>query len=325
MGMRVSVFIVALVLAASLTPGEIRGLDYPTREIEFIAPFAPGSSTDAFSRLAAKFGEKYVGKPIVVVNKVGGGGVRGYAAISSAKPDGYTMGLLGQSVMVHPYLLKGVTYNYKKDFRILSQVDYSAEAFFTKKGGPYDIPLKELVKKAKEKPETIKMGVAGSVWGAPDFTRAFLEEEAGVKFNRVPFPGAGDLIPAVMGGHSDLGVGPSAEWAPYYKGGQFSVLAVCTEKRDPRYPDIPTAKELGFDVVFSAYHWIGAPAGTPDPIVNLLADAFKKAFSEQGFKDGCDHLGATAAWDSPEGSLKAMEKVEQLYLKVIKKYDLKPQ
>lgn len=325
MGTRMSVFVAALVLAASLIPGNILGLDYPTREIEFIAPFGPGSSTDAFSRLAAKFGEKHVGKPIVVVNKVGGGGVRGYAAIAAAKPDGYTIGLLAQSVMAHPYLLKGVTYNYKKDFRVIAQVDYSAEGFFTKKGGPYDIPLKELIKRAKEKPGMIKMGVGGSVWGAQDFTRAFLEEDAGIKFNRVPYPAAGDIVPAVLGGHVDIAVGPSAEWAPYYKGGQMSVLAACTDKRDPRYPDIPTAKEQGVDVVFSAYHWIGAPAGTPDPVINFLAEAFKKAFSEQGFKDGCDHLGGTAAWESPQNGLKTMEKVEELYLKVIKKYDLKPQ
>jgi tripartite-type tricarboxylate transporter receptor subunit TctC len=204
-------------------------------------------------------------------------------------------------------------------------VDYSAEAFFTKKGGPYDIPLKELVKRAKERPGAIKIGVGGSVWGAQDFARAFFEDVANIKLNRVPFPGVSDLIPSVMGGHVDIAVGPSAEWAPYYKAGQFSVLAVCMDKRDPRYPDIPTSKELGYDVVLSAYHWIGTPVKTPDPIIAFLAEAFKKAFAEQGFKDGCDTLGGTAAWEGPENSLKTMEKVEQLYMAVIKKFDLKPQ
>jgi tripartite-type tricarboxylate transporter receptor subunit TctC len=89
----------------------------------------------------------------------GGGGARGFAALAAAKPDGYTIGLLSQGVIARPYLLKGITFHYKKSFRVICQIDYSSEALFTKKGGPYDIPLKDFVKKAKEKPETIKVGI----------------------------------------------------------------------------------------------------------------------------------------------------------------------
>jgi tripartite-type tricarboxylate transporter receptor subunit TctC len=100
---------------------------------------------------------------------------------------------------------------------------------------------------------------------------------------------------------------------------------VSTEKRDPRFPEIPTFKEQGYDVVLSTIHWIAAPAGTPDSIVNVLAEAFKKAVGERGFKEAADNLGATAAWESPEGSIKSMEKLDQLYQRIVKKYDLKPQ
>jgi tripartite-type tricarboxylate transporter receptor subunit TctC len=326
MWIRIFGFIFLFVFGFTLIPGKAVSADYPTREIEFIAAFAPGSSTDSFARLAAKFGEKYIGKPLVVVNKTGGGGVLGYASLAAAKPNGYTIGLLGMSFLVHQYLLKVVTYNYKKDFRIIAQVDYSAEAFFTIKGGPYDIPLKEFVKKAKEKPGAIKIGVGGSVWGGQDFARAVFEDTANVKLNKVPFPTLSGFIAAVLGGHVDIGVGPAAEWASLYKAGKLGVLALCTDKRDPRFPDIPTTKELGFDVGdLSPYHWIGAPKGTPDPIINFLAEAYKKAFAEQSFKDACSNLGATASWDSPEGSIKTMEKVERRYLDVIKKNDVKPQ
>jgi tripartite-type tricarboxylate transporter receptor subunit TctC len=100
---------------------------------------------------------------------------------------------------------------------------------------------------------------------------------------------------------------------------------VSTEQRDPRFQDIPTFKELGYNVVISAVHWIAAPAGTADPIINFLADAFKRAFSEQGFKDGADHLGATGAWEGPEESLRGMDRLDELTRRVVKKYDLKPQ
>jgi len=318
-------FVTFLVMAgACFAPIEGWAADYPTREIEFIAAFAPGSNTDNFARLSAKYGEKYVGKPIVVVNKPGGGGSRGFIALANAKPDGYTIGLISQSAIAHPYLLKGITFHYKKNFRLVAQIDYSAQGVAVVKGGPYDVPLKELVKKAKEKPETIKVGIGGT-WTAQDFARAIFEEEAGVKFVMVPFPGAAEVIPQVLGGHIDFFIGPAAEWTALYKAGKFSVLAVSTEERDPRFPNIPTFKEFGYDVALPSYHWVAAPAGTPDAIINFLAEAFKKAFAEQGFKETADNLGATAAWASPEDSLKTMERIEQLYLRVIKKYDLKPQ
>ncbi len=79
-----------------------------------------------------------------------------------------------------------------------------------------------------------------------------------------------------------------------------------------------------YEVIMSTIHWIAAPAGTPGPIVNFLAEAFKKAVNEQGFKETADNLGATAAWESPEGSMRSMEKLDQLYQKIVKKYDLKP-
>jgi len=319
------VFLVVFVIGWGCITGKlVEALDYPTREIEFIAAFAPGSNTDNFARLAAKFGEKYVGKPIVVVNKPGGGGARGFTALATAKPDGYTIGLLSQSVIAHPYLLKGITFHYKKSFKMVAQIDYSAQGLCVKKGGQWDIPLQEFVKKAKEKPGTIKVGIGGT-WTAQDFVRAIFEEEAGIQLINVRFPGAAETVPNLLGGHIDCFIGPASEWSHLYKGGKVTVLAVSNETRDPRFPELPTFKEQGYDVVLPSYHWIGAPAGTSDVIINFLAEAFKKAFAEPDFKKAADNLGATAAWAGPEDCLKTMEKIDQIYLRVVKKYDLKPE
>jgi len=314
---------IGFALVICTLPPAAGALDYPNREIELIAAFAPGSNTDSFARLAAKQAEKCVGKPIVVVNKTGGGGALGFATLAKAKPDGYTIGLLSNAVIAQPYLLKGVTFHYKKNFRLIAQIDFSAQGLYARKGGPYDVPLKELVKRTKEKPETIKAGIGGT-WTAQDFARAIFEEEAGVKFLKVPFPGAGEAVPALLGGHVDVEFGPASEWAHLLKGGKVSVMAVSTEARDPRFPEIPTFKELGFEVVLSTLHWIAAPAGTPDAVVQFLADCFRKAVAEKSFQDTADNLGATAAWESPEGSMRAMEKLDQLYQRIVKKYDLQP-
>jgi tripartite-type tricarboxylate transporter receptor subunit TctC len=299
-------------------------LDYPTREIEVITNMAPGSNNDLTTRIACSFSEKYVGKPLVVVNKAGGAGAKGPTFLAQAKPDGYTIGQLSQSVIGQPYLMKGVTFNYKKSFKIITQIGYSGSAFFTVKGGPYDIPLRDIVKKLKEKPESVKLGIGGK-WTVPDFTRAIFEEEADVKLNNVQFPDVSSVVPAVLGGHIDLAVASPSVWANLYKAGKVKVIAVNYDQRDSRYPDVPTFKELGYTVVLPSYNWIGAPAGTPDSIVNYLAGAFKKGFAEPGFIKGYSDMYSVPEWAGPEDSLKNMEKVEGQYLKIIKKYNLKPE
>ena len=108
---KVFFFLWAAVLSLCAIPGAVLCADYPAREIEFISGFGPGSSNDSVARLIGKFSEKYAGKPIVVVNKAGGGGTRGYSFVAAAKPDGYTLGNLNVAVIFTPYLVKGVTYD----------------------------------------------------------------------------------------------------------------------------------------------------------------------------------------------------------------------
>ena len=317
--------LLSLVLCGSFLPQEAISSDYPTREIEIIAGFPPGSTLDQIARVVAKFGEKHVGKPIVVVNKPGGGGTRGFSSLAAAKPDGYTIGIVSQSAILQPYLMKGVTFNYKKSFRIICQVAYTAEGVYVKKGSPYDIPFKELIKMGKEKPNTIRCGVGGS-WTGSDVARFILEDITGAKYIRVPHPAGGqEMIPALLGGHTHFNIGEGAQWAPLYKAGKFNILAVSTEKRDPRFPDIPTFKELGYDIVYPVSFYIGAPAGTPDAIINFLAQALEKGVAEDGYREANDLAFNTPAWEGPAESLKAMEKLDDMFQKLIKKYDLKPE
>jgi tripartite-type tricarboxylate transporter receptor subunit TctC len=315
----IACFIVCGLLAF---PWVVQAADYPTREIEFISAYAPGSNTDNFSRLAARFGEKHLGKPIVVVNKPPA--AKGFTVLANAKPDGYTIGIISNSTIGQQYLLKGITFNYRTSYRVISQIDYSAEGLFVKKGGPWDIPLTEILKKAKEKPDEIKCGIGGA-WTAQDFTRAIFEIEAGVKFKRINFPGAAEVIPALLGGHVDVVFAPASEWAHLSKAGKVTVLGISQENRDPRHPQIPTFKEQGHNVLFLALHWIGAPAGTPDPIIKTLAAAFQKGFAEKAFMDAANSLGATGAWEGPEDSLKSMDRLNEQILQIVNKYGLKPQ
>lgn len=325
--MRGKIFFILFSLAGliSFGPSDALSLEYPTREIEFIVGFPPGSTVDHVGRLICKFGEKYAGKPMVVANKPGGGGTRGFSSLAVAKPDGYTIGLVSQSAILQPYLMKGVTFNYKKSFRIICEIAYTAEGIYVKKGGPFDMPFPEIIKRAKEKPNTIKAGVGGT-WTGSDVVRLIVEDATGAKFIRIPHPAGGqDLIPGVLGGHLDFAIGEGAQWAPLYKAGKFNVLAVSTDRRDPRFPDIPTLKEMGYDAVLAVTFWVGAPAGTPDEVINFLAEVFRKAVAEEGYKEASDIAFNTASYKGPADALKAMEQLDNTFQKLIKKYDLKPE
>ena len=318
-------FFLSAVLSVAFIPVDALSLDYPTREIEFIVGFPPGSTVDHVGRLVCKFAEKYAGKPMVVVHKPGGGGSRGFSSLAVAKPDGYTIGLVSTSAILQPYLMKGVTFNYKKSFRIIAEIAYTAEGIYVKKGGPFDMPFPEIIKRAKEKPNTIKAGVGGT-WTGSDVVRFILEDATGAKFIRIPHPAGGqDLIPGVLGGHLDFAMGEGAQWAPLYKAGKFNVLAVSTERRDPRYPDIPTLKEMGYDAVLAVTFWVGAPAGTPDDVINFLAEVFRKAVAEEGYKEASDIAFNTASYKGPAEALKAIEQFDGFFQRLIKKYDLKPE
>ena len=323
--MRKKLLLILSLIFVSLIAGNSIGSEYPTREIEVIAGFGPGSAMDLIARLAAKYAEKPIGKSVIVVNRPGGGGSRGSIVLAAAKPDGYTLGLIAPSGLLQPYLMKGVTFHYKKSYRIICQLANSEIGIYVKKGGPFDLPLKDFIAKAKEKPGTIKAGI-GATWSGDDFARAILEEETGVKFIRVPFPGGGtESVPALLGGHSDVNFGSGPHWAPLYKAGKLNVLAIGGEKRDPRFPEIPTFKEYGYEMGIAASYWMAAPAGTPDAIIQFLAEAFKKGCAEKGYKEGMDNLGLLGTWENPADSLKSMERMESLFLKIIRKYDLKPQ
>ncbi len=323
--MRTKIILILLfVFAICLIPKDGPTLDYPTREIEWIVYLGAGSNTDQHSRVVAKFGESYVGKPIVVVNKAGGGGMLGLSLLAAAKPDGYTIGHLSNRSIVGPYLVKGATFT-KDSFRLIGRYAYGPQALFVRKGGPYDLPLKELVKKAKEMPKKITIG-ASPAWGTGDFIRVIFEQEAGIELNPISFPGGGgEFVPALLGGHLDLSIGGGGDFDALYKAGRLNLLAIAAEQRNPQYPEIPTFRELGFDVVLNAEFWAGAPAKTPDPVINFLAEAFGKACAGQDYKQAIINIGSTPAWEGPEAATKSWERLDQLYRRVISKYNLKPQ
>jgi hypothetical protein len=165
----------------------------------------------------------------------------------------------------------------------------------------------------------------GGTWTVQDFTRVLFEDEAGIKLIHVPFPGAAEAVPAILGGHIDCLAGQVSEWGPLYESGKAQVLGIAGSKRLHKFPNIPTFQEQGLNIVLPLNHWVSAPTGTPEPIVKYLSEVLKKAILDPGYRTAMENMGVEAVYQGPEETLKVMEQIEANYLRIIKKLDLKPQ
>lgn len=270
------------ILAAMVVASSAMAADFPVKAVELTCPYSAGGSTDLFARIVAKHAEKYLGKPLVVVNRTGGGGAVGVSHVANADPDGYT---LLTAVLTHLFMHKtvpGVKFT-KNDFRGVAMLADDQLFFGVKAGSKVDLPLPEFVKLAKKKPNEIVCGL-GSNWGAFDLARIMFEREAGIKFRRVTFAGGAATTKALLGGFIDVMPIFEGELGPHVEAGTAKWLAVASEKRIDKWPDTPTFREYGFDVVWHQPRFFLAPDGTPDEVVKILENAFKKTFDDPEWK-----------------------------------------
>jgi tripartite-type tricarboxylate transporter receptor subunit TctC len=218
----------------------------------------------------------------VVVNRTGGGGAVGVSYVANVKPDGYT---LLTAVLTHLFMHKtvpGVKFTIK-DFTAVSMLADDQMYFGVKKGSRADLPLDKFVALAKEKPGELVCAI-GSNWGAFDLNRIMFELQAGIKFRRVYYKGGPGVTKAILSGFADTMPIFAGEFGPHVTAGTGRWLAVCAEKRMAEWPDTPTFKEYGYDVVWHQPRFFLAPDGTPNEAVMKLDAAFKKAFDDPAWK-----------------------------------------
>ena len=272
----------SLFLIMMLAASSAMAAGFPTKTVELICPYGAGGSTDLFARIVAKHASKYLGKPIVVVNRTGGGGAVGVSYVANADPDGYTL-LTG--VLTHLFMHKtvpGVKFT-GKDFRGVSMLADDQLFFGVKTGTRADLPLPELVQMVKKKPNEIVCGL-GTNWGAFDLARIMFEREAGIKFRRVTFAGGAATTKSLLSGFIDLMPIFEGELGPHVEAGTAKWLGVTSEERINKWSKTPTFREFGYDVIWHQPRFFLAPAGTPDDVIKTIEEAFKKAFDDPKWK-----------------------------------------
>jgi len=262
----------ALALAAIAT-GPAAAQSFPVRPVTLYVPFAAGT-TDAMARKISEVAARHLGQPIVVENKPGAGGTLGPVLMArTAKPDGYTLSVIPSSVFRYPYMQK-VDWDPIQDFTFVTGLTIDAMSIQTFEDSPFRT-FNDMVRWARANPGGLTYGTPGA-----GTSMHLLTETAaamlGIQVVHVPYKGGSDLIRALLGHETMITVDTAGTIHPQVVAGKARYLAQFNETRANYMKDVPTAKELGLDMVFTIAVGVAGPKGVPEAIVNRLHEAFRK-------------------------------------------------
>jgi len=266
---------VLLLAAGMLASGASWAQAYPSRPIKIINPFPPGSPVDVVARPLAQKLQDQLGQPVVVDYKAGAGGTIGAEMVAKAPADGYTLLLTSASThVIAPMLRKSLPYDALKDFIPLSLVAHGPTAIVVHPSVPAN-NLAEFVRYVKGNPGKVAFASSGP-GTILHLNGELFASKTGTNLLHVPYKGAVPAATDLLAGQVQMMFDSITNSAPQVKAGKLRALAVLTPQRSPLMPDVPTAKEQGFEgLEFPA--WIGmfAPAGTPPEVKAQLLKALQ--------------------------------------------------
>lgn len=292
-------------MAGALAAPHIARADtYPSRPITLIVPYGPGGGVSINARALLPYYEKTLGARILVVNRAGAGGITGITAAASAKPDGYTMIMVSPGIDAAPLLVPHVSFT-PEDFAYIGQVSFVPNMLVVNANSQWKT-LHELVATMKAKPDTVSTGMEAS-WPSSTICEAVFLHRAGCKAKVVPgYKGGAEKIAAVLGNHLDFSVNNTQEVMPLYEAGKVRILALSAPARSPLFPNVPTFRELGYNVDVGVWRTIAVPKATPQPIRDKLSTALREALQNPNLVRDFKKVELTVDYLSPEATRKAV-------------------
>ena len=281
--MRIIILLLTITFISGCQPsGSSQEKTYPSRPITYIVPWNPGGGTDTVSRTLASVLQKELGVSVNVVNRSGGGGVVGHLALSSAQPDGYTIGAItGEITMMHWQGLTPLTHH---DFTPLALLSYNPGAITVKADAPWD-SLDDLLTQIRSHPGSL-MASGTSKGGIWDLARIGFLDAANLPESALPWvpsQGSAPALQELLAGGVQVVTAALAETDALVKAGEVKVLAVMADERLEAYPEIPTLKEEGIDWSIGGWVSIGAPAHLPPEVAKLLEEAVLKVTQDSAY------------------------------------------
>lgn len=278
-------FVGASALALAAPP--LLAQSFPSRPITLIVPWPAGGSTDRHLRALAEIASKHLGQQVVVVNQPGGGGTNGPGNMGlQAKPDGYTVAQYPMGMLRIPHMQKTAWHPINDFTHIIGVTGYSF-GFVVRADSPYKT-FTDYIEAARKSPGKIDFGSTG-VGTSPHLLIEEVADVAGVQLNHIPFKGNADQMQALLGGHV-MAASDATGWDKFVDAGQMRLLVTFGDQRMKRWPNVPTAKELGFNVVSNSPYGLAGPKGMDPAVVKALHDAFKKAMDDPAHLAVLDQL-----------------------------------
>lgn len=252
---------------------------YPDETIDMIVGYSAGGGTDVMARTVATYLEKHLGgdASVVVRNAPGAGGQIGFTQVATARPDGYTIGTMNLPTALALTYDRAAAYDIDSFIWLANFVSDPSTLVVPLDGAIQSV--EDLIAAAKE-PGAVTVGLA-SLGGNDHFAAIQFANAAGVELTQVPFKGAANARTALMGGHVAMGTMAYSQTVGFEE--SLRVLAILSEERLPYAPDIPTARELGLDIMMGSLRGIVAPAGLPEEAAQALADALAKTAADPEF------------------------------------------
>src|SRR3954465_1427022 len=275
--------------------------NYPARAVTVIVPFAPGGPADITGRIVVDIFARHLGQQFVVENVGGAGGTTGSLRGARAAADGPArasghMGTHGAAPALYPNL----GYDPEKDFEPVGLIAEQPELLTVRKDFPAN-DLKEFVVYAKANESKLNMGHAGV--GSVSYVGCLLLNSAiGIRPTMVPFTGTAPVMNAILAGTVDYDCDPVLGPLPHIQAGTAKALAIATRKRSPLFPDVPTSFEQGFPEFDCApFYALFAPKGTPQAVIDKIAEAMNKGLGEGAVQKRMAELGAYTAEPARRG------------------------
>ncbi len=303
--------VVALAFAGPQFAAAAKKIEFPEKgkTITFIINQTPGGPTDAAFRVLAAAMEKDLGAPIAVVNKTGATGQVGTTELVRSKPDGYTIGNTNLPSTINNYLepARKAVFG-RKDLQQVANQVVDPETLNVRADSPFK-SLKDLVEAAKANPGSVKVGTSGTL-GNDHMAAMLFQNAAGIRFILVHFDGGGPGMNALLGGHIDVLSSTAGTPTAHFRSGAIRYLAIMEKEPSPLFPGVPTFESQGYKLYFASSRGITVRAGTPPEVVDILANAVKRAMESDVVKQRMESLGLVQRYMGPAEYAKYWDDLE---------------
>lgn len=312
-------------LAASLLGAAGSAFAQSDRPVKFILPNATGSGVDAITRAAAPALGKALGTSVVVENQAGASGVIGLQALAKNPPDGYTLSVVSNNVVIFPSVIKNLPFDMPGDFTPIAVVGSTPMVLVVNPQKVAATHSREFIAALKAKPDGYNFGSGGTGTILHLAGEMFLDE-AGAKARHIPYKGVGPMVTDLLGGQIDFAVLALPSVHQHIKSGALRAMGMCADKRTPAAPEIATFVEQGL-TGYSMEAWFAVigPKGMSAAQVKKVHDAVSLAFNDQGVKDTMAKQGNTISVSSTEQAQKAFRSEMARYAALVKKAGIEPQ